>query len=121
MSSSEAWFIDQRAQSLATMFLTRVPSLRIERLSDDMGIDYLVRLDQHSTHFFGVEVKAAKTMQKLVKDSFLTKKTADQLLKKTRNSIFPVALLAVDITTEEMKFGWININPITKSFERGSM
>lgn len=41
----------------------------------------------------------------------------DELLKQTKNAVFPVALLAVDIKTEEMKFGWINFNSQSKSLK----
>ncbi|NYE61251.1 hypothetical protein FHW58_002458 [Duganella sp. 1224] len=117
MNSSEAWFIGQRADSLATMYLTRIPSLRIERLSSDMGIDYLVQVDKHPTQFFGIIIKASRTMRGLIKDSSLSQKMVDELLKQTKNAVFPVALLAVDIKTEEMKFGWINFNSQSKSLK----
>lgn len=115
MNSSEAWFVHQRADSLAMMFLTRMPSLRVERLSQDMGIDYLVRVGLESTIFFGLEVIAGKSMHRLVKNSFLEQKVADKFLKHAKSVAFPVAVLAIDIATEEMRFGWINLNPATNS------
>lgn len=54
-------FIDERAEQLAIIYLSRSPALTIERLPSDFGLDMLVTVcpDQSPTgRIFGVQIKA---------------------------------------------------------------
>lgn len=108
MGSNQPWFVGQRAESLALIFLTRKPTLHVQRMTADHGIDYLVAIDGASSRYFGLQVKGAARMSNLVgKSGHLLRSVAEPLQRYARDSAFPIALLAIDITSEAMLFGWI--------------
>jgi hypothetical protein len=60
MKRDLAYFIHERAEHLALMYLTRCQDLAIEQMNADSGLDMLVTIlqDQLPTgRFFGVEIK----------------------------------------------------------------
>jgi hypothetical protein len=68
--TAEAWYIGQRAESLAIMYLTRRQDLTVSHQRDDYGLDLLVAImvrEQHSGRVFGVNLKASISLPNSVK------------------------------------------------------
>ncbi|MDE2369701.1 MAG: hypothetical protein KGN16_12090 [Burkholderiales bacterium] len=108
MGSNQPWFVGQRAESLALIFLTRRPTLHVQKMTADLGIDYLLAIGEAPSRYFGLQVKGAAKMSNLVgKSGHLIKTVAEPLQRYARDSAFPIAILAIDITSEAMLFGWI--------------
>jgi hypothetical protein len=62
MTKTEAWYVSQRAEALAMMYLTRRDDLVVTHPSLDYGIDLVVQLLENGTvsgRMFGVQIKAA--------------------------------------------------------------
>lgn len=94
-------FIDERAEQLAIVYLSRSPELTIERLPSDFGLDMLVTVcpDQSpSGRVFGVQVKARhglfdKSVQSLA-SSLL--QTDDKIYKDLPFPVFTVVFTMDD-------------------------
>ena len=61
MENTGLWYIDQRAEQLAFVYLSRRDDLLINKQAPDALIDYLVTITEHGKYtgkMFGVQVKA---------------------------------------------------------------
>ena len=108
MTSSKPWFIAQRGESLAYMYLSRSPKLQINRQSAPVGLDFLASIPDIPCSLFGIHVRSSTQMSKLVNaKGRMLSSYARPLNELARNATFPVAILAIDVTTEEIRFGWV--------------
>lgn len=61
MENTPVWYIEQRAEQLAFIYLSRRDDLVIKEQSDDYGIDFLVSIveaGKYTGRIFGIQVKA---------------------------------------------------------------
>lgn len=61
MSHTQPWYIGERAEALAQVYLTRRSDLRAKQEDADYGVDYIVEItknNQPTRRVFGVQVKA---------------------------------------------------------------
>ncbi|AUX21486.1 uncharacterized protein SOCEGT47_019700 [Sorangium cellulosum] len=111
MASDKARFFAERAEYLATMFLTRHPDVSVERPSHDYGIDLLVSVksSERSAELFGVVVKGDIEVEKtLLSDRSRVRATvATALRKQVEHATFPIGVLIFDMRTDEGYFGWV--------------
>ncbi len=69
MTAQQAWYIGQRAESLAVMYLTRRDDLIVSAAQQDSGLDFLVTIKKsngYSGRIFGIEVKATTSTNNLI-------------------------------------------------------
>lgn len=111
MKNGESILADRLAENLAIMVLTRVPGLQLSRLDRSTGLDFIATLDgdgEGNRIVFGVDVKSTMNIEKIVgPDGVVEGKTAASIAKVAENSTVPVALLVIDLATEEARFGWV--------------
>ena len=95
-------FIDERAEHLAVMHLTRRQDLGVERMAADYSLDMLVAIlqDKRSTgRVFGVQVKgrdrALKTMQEL------SLSVSEKEINTAQESPFPVYVFLFTMSNDQ--------------------
>jgi hypothetical protein len=108
VSRDTEWFVAQRAQSIATVILTRLPGLSLQRI-EGSPVEFIAVIrndDRPSARMFGVEVRALSPRDRLRADGSVDAATASRLVERAREMPFPAALLLIDIRSEEAWFGW---------------
>jgi hypothetical protein len=111
MATKEAWYIGQRSEALAIMYLTRRDDLIVSRQKEEHGLDFLVTLlrnGSYSGRLFGVEVKATVSTPKLVQydDSVEIKLNLYQL-QFLAELPFPVCLFFFTLENDQGYYKWI--------------
>ncbi len=72
MENTQVWYIDQRAEQLAFIYLSRRDDLVITAQNDDYGIDFLVSIVENGKYtgrMFGVQVKARLALEATQKNT----------------------------------------------------
>jgi hypothetical protein len=116
MATKEAWYIGQRSEALAIMYLTRRDDLIISRQKEkDSGLDFLVTLLKdggYSGRLFGVEVKATVSTPKLVqRDDIVEIKLDLAPLQSLAELPFPVCLFFFALENDQGYYKWI-LDPV---------
>jgi hypothetical protein len=111
MSTTEQWYIGQRAEALTKVLLTRRTDLIITSLQEEeRGLDYRVEITpegQPTGRIFGIQVKAR--IQALQKDTQLRLNGHTDGEKMT--TIFPVCLFYFTMEDNGAYYRWL-IEPI---------
>lgn len=115
MATKEAWYIGQRSEALAVMYLTRRDDLIVSRQKEEHGLDFLVTLLKdggYSGRLFGVQVKATASTAKLIQrdDSVEIKLNLDPL-RSLAELPFPVCLFFFTLENDKGYYKWI-LEPI---------
>ncbi|NER52786.1 MAG: DUF4365 domain-containing protein [Symploca sp. SIO1B1] len=118
MATKEAWYIGQRAESLAMMYLTRRHDLVVSRQQEEQDLDFLVTLlkdGAQTGRLFGVQVKAIVSTPKSTQfdDSIEIKLALEQntLLPELP---FPVCLFFFTLGNDQGYYKWI-LEPVIQS------
>jgi hypothetical protein len=121
MATSDGWFIEQRAESLAIVLLTRFPVTVTRETRVDGGLDLRVVIDPDKPGLreFGLEVKGTKHIRQIVDQHNCIRQ---QALRASRGMLeecpFPVALMIFDVTTDKGFFGWL-LAPVIRGAKAG--
>jgi hypothetical protein len=112
MATKEAWYIGQRSEALAIMYLTRRDDLIVSRQKEkDRGLDFLVTLLKdggYSGRLFGVQVKATVSTPKLVQhDNLIEIKLNLDSLQSLAELPFPVCLFFFTLENDQGYYKWI--------------
>lgn len=109
----EAWYIGQRSESLALMYLTRRDDLIISRQREqkDCGLDFLVTLlkdGSYTGRLFGVEVKATVSSPQLIEHKDIVEIQVDLDLSQFMIEFpFPVCLFFFTLENGQGYYKWI--------------
>jgi len=113
MEEKKIWYLDERAERLAIVYLSRRDDLVITRQpGSDYGLDFLVGLvkdGEYTGRVFGVEVKAKKSHQQIQPVS----RDADEIRLDVKNlSVhqdipFPLCLFVFTMDDDEGYYRWI--------------
>ncbi len=121
MTSSEAWFVGDRAENLAIVLLTRFP-VSVRRETDNhQGLDLRVVVDPDKPGFreFGIEIKGATRISQLVDQHHRVRAAAIRASRQVlKDCPFPVALMMFDVTRDEGFFGWL-LAPVVSGAQAG--
>ena len=66
MENTQVWYIEQRAEQLAFVYLSRRDDLVITKQPDDYGLDFLVSIVENGKYtgrVFGVQIKARLSLE----------------------------------------------------------
>jgi hypothetical protein len=109
MTPEDSWYVEQRAQSMAVVLLTRLPYVRVEQgTSAHRGVDFLVTLNGRPGRHFGVELKATRDLSSIVdQEGILAKGMAANARRTIGECSFPVGVLVVDVVDDTLRFGWV--------------
>jgi hypothetical protein len=111
MATKEAWYIGQRAEALAIMYLTNRDDLIVSRQQEENGLDFLVTLlkdGNYTGRLFGVQVKATVSTPKLVQnDDIIEIKLDLQQLQSLAELPFPVCLFFFTLENDQGCCKWI--------------
>src|SRR6202034_740239 len=109
MTPADSWYVEQRAQSMAVVLLTRLPYVRVEQgTSVDHGVDFLGTLNGRAGRRFGVELKATRHLSSVIdQEGILTKAMAANARRAIGECSFPVGVLVVDVVDDTLRFGWV--------------
>jgi hypothetical protein len=113
MQKSEAWYLEERAEQLAIVYLSRRNDVVITRQRDgsDDGIDLLVSLLKTGTstgRVFGIEVKALRSNRQIHPAS--QREEVRINLSKVgvpRDIPFPLCLFVFIMETDEGYYRWV--------------
>lgn len=115
---SKPWYVNERAELLAKLFLEDLKPQAIARADVLAGIDYLAVFwgDDGGFRIAAVEVKA---VQRPIREKyvFLTRKTTAEALKRAN---VPVLFLVVDSKNSRIYFGWAADISMARAPENGS-
>jgi len=111
MATKEAWYIGQRAESLAMIYLTRRHDLVVSRQQEEQDLGFLVTLLKDGTHtgrLFVVQVKAIVSTPK----STQLDDSIDINLALEQNTLltelpFPVCLFFFTLGNDQGYYKWI--------------
>jgi hypothetical protein len=109
MKQDLAYFIDQRAEALANVYLTRSQNLMIKRLDHDFGIDLLVEIVQSNCltgKIFGVQIKGCDEALKNCQQYLLS--TTEECDEYFQNLPFPVCMLLFTMEDDKGYYKWVN-------------
>jgi hypothetical protein len=113
MEEKKAWYLDERAQQLAIVYLSRRSDLAItRRQNSDYGLDFLVSLvknGEYTGRVFGVEVKARKSLQRIRQASRDTDEIRLDIdsLPAYQDFPFPLCLFVFTMENDEGYYRWI--------------
>lgn len=113
MTRAQPWYIGERAEALARVYLTRRPDLLVKPEHKDYGVDYIVEIMKNSRptrRAFGVQVKArvapivvgaesSRTTFRFVPDSWMAEIP------------FPLCLFVFTMENDEGFYQWV-VDPI---------
>ncbi|QTA87559.1 DUF4365 domain-containing protein [Desulfonema magnum] len=115
MNKNNLWYIDQRAEYLANMYLSRRDDLIIERQNHthDRGIDILIDICHSGTltgRVFGVRIRAERSASHIrrVSHNLITYRYPVSTLEIIRDIPFPVVLLLMVMEDDSGYYNWIN-------------
>jgi hypothetical protein len=107
MSNPQPWFVEERAEHLAMMHLTRRDDLRVARHRDASGLDFLVTIlngGLFSGRQFGVVLKARMAGQKPPR---MDTGTIFREQARFRDVPFPVCMFFFSLDTDRGYYRWI--------------
>jgi hypothetical protein len=111
VTKTEAWYVGQRAEALAMMYLTRRDDLAVTHPSLDYGIDLVVQLLENgvvSGRMFGVQVKATRSRDGLQRR--MNAALQDVFAKQggiISDLPFPVCLFFFALDTDVGYYAWL--------------
>ena len=100
-------FIDERAENLAIVYLTRRPDLSIQRMEANRGLDLFVEIlenEKPSGQVFGIQLKATAACSPADMPTDLLK---DNSLKYAQNLPFPVCLFLFEMEHDRGFYTWL--------------
>ncbi len=109
MAAEQAWYIAERAEALATLFLTRRNDLEVipsGRYGRNAGYDLLVRLTpQHNSidMTFGIEVKGVRAEKRRGKGSFLVNYARNEIVDLG----LPICVFLFAVDDEQGYYRWL--------------
>lgn len=108
---TKAWYLEERAESLALMYLTRRKDLIVQRQETDYGLDFLITIGKGQAptgRIFGLEVKAALSLGEVKKDE---PEIPNRFTKHERSLYgelpFPVCLFFFTMENDKAYYRWI--------------
>lgn len=113
MNNTTVWYIGQRAEQLAYVYLSRRDDLVIAKQADDYGVDFLVSIvkdGQYTGRIFGVQVKAKLSLQPVQQEG---EEATDSFRLDISDSPvpidipFPLCLFAFAMDKDEGYYKWI--------------
>ena len=119
MKQSEIWYIDERAEQLAIVYLTRRDDLTImPAYKDDTGLDYLVRIrtpDPQAKHIFGVRVNGVLARSALPHYTDHAPEVNPMMSRaeSLQSAEIPVCTLLFVMETDEGFYRWVQEPIIT--------
>lgn len=122
MAAEQAWYIAERAEALATVFLTRRGDLEVipsGRYGRDASYDLLVRIATAHTATdttFGVEVKGVRSVKRRGKNAFLVNYTRREL----RDTGLPICLFLFAVDDEQGYYRWL-FEPVISSHDKAEL
>jgi Domain of unknown function (DUF4365) len=115
VTTKKAWYIGQRAESLALMYLTRRNDLIVSRQQENYGLDFLITVSKdrsYSGRLFGVQVKAtASTPKSIQGDEIVEIKLNITPIEYFTELPFPVCLFFFTLDNDHGYYKWI-LEPI---------
>ncbi|MBF2025295.1 MAG: DUF4365 domain-containing protein [Oscillatoriales cyanobacterium C42_A2020_001] len=116
MTANQAWYIGQRAESLAVMYLTRRSDLTISgKNQDNLGLDFLVTINQGNDsvgRVFGVQVKAQSSAKKVqVQNGVFDINLKNLDSREVIEFPFPVCLFFFSLEDNHAYYKWL-IEPV---------
>jgi hypothetical protein len=109
MTRAQPWYIGERAEALARVYLTRRPDLLVKQEEADYGVDYIVEITKNkrpTRRMFGVLVKAriapiiAGTGDSLAAFHFMPEKWMEEIP-------FPLCLFGFTMENDEGFYQWV--------------
>src|SRR6266498_4810286 len=113
MSSSQPWYVAERAEVLAKVFLTRRGDVRVTSAASDRGFDLQVELLKDGAptgRVFGVEIKAQV-------ESRTDKEIRLRPQVRLNAEVFPVCLFFFTMEDDRGYWDWLSM-PVLTSDER---
>lgn len=101
MEKTGLWYIDQRAEQVAFVYLSRRDDLLIHRQTNDFLIDYLVTITDNGNYtgkLFGVQVKAQLSIHPKQRGSLVTLELDLPLIPE--EIPFPLCLFVFSMDTD---------------------
>jgi Domain of unknown function (DUF4365) len=118
VTTEQAWYIEQRAESLTVVYLTRRNDLIVTPQPKGYGLDFLVAINQegsYSGRIFGIQVKATVTTPKLIEhDSDIVIKLNLSSINSVAELPFPVCLFFFTFNNDQAYYKWI-LEPVTEA------
>lgn len=109
MAAEQAWYITERAEALATLFLTRRNDLEVipsGRYGQESGYHILVRIKmEHASTdtTFGIQVKGVRSEKRRGKSSFPVTYARSQL----RDTGLPICVFLFAVDDEQGYYRWL--------------
>src|SRR5262245_50523456 len=107
MTRAQPWYIGERAEALARVYLTRRPDLLVKPEEADDGVDYIVEITKNNRptrRVFGVLVKARiapmTAEESLAAFHFMPEKWMEEIP-------FPLCLFAFTMKNDEGFYQWV--------------
>lgn len=111
MQPGQPWYVGERGESLATLFLTRAAGVRVEKQHRARSIDLIVYVDDGDSWLnaqFGVEVRSTlRPIDWVRADGSIPRKHVRGLHRLASSYAFPVALMVVNVKSAQAWFAWI--------------
>lgn len=107
MSNPQPWFVEERAEHLAIMHLTRRDDLRVAHHRDPLGMDFLVTILKDgvfSGRQFGVVLNARIGGQKAPR---IDSRSIAQERERFEDVPFPVCMFFFSLDTDQGYYRWI--------------
>lgn len=112
MENTQAWYITERAEQLAFIYLSRRDDLVITKQNDDYGIDFLVSIveaGKYTGRVFGVQIKAGLSLEPTQenissKDRFMLNISEPPV---PEDIPFPLCLFAFAMENDEGYYRWL--------------
>jgi len=118
-AKKDAWYLESRAESLALMYLTRYPDLRIEKSPRDYGLDFLVTVPKgrgYTGRIFGIQTKGAVSARQTSKSAVaLPVEFARKELAASHDMPFPVCLFFFTMENDQGYYKWVKEPDLTAS------
>lgn len=108
MEKTGIWYIDQRAEQLAFVYLSRCDDLLINRQTNDFLIDYLVTITDNGNYtgkLFGVQVKAQLAIRPERRGAAFVIDLAPSLIPE--EIPFPLCLFVFSMDTDSGYYRWL--------------
>lgn len=124
MTTEQAWYIGQRAESLTVVYLTRRSDLIVTPQPKAYGLSFLVEIsksDSRSGRIFGIQIEATVNNAKVIENENKTFEIKQDL--PSTDSIselpFPVCLLFWTFNNDQAYYKWV-LEPVieTQSYPR---
>ncbi len=112
MENTQVWYIAQRAEQLAFIYLSRRDDLVITEQNDDYGIDFLVSIVENGKYtgrMFGVQVKARLALEATQKNTLSANSFKLDISESPipEDIPFPLCLFAFAMKNDEGYYRWL--------------